>query len=163
MRFSHGHAKTHAGLSGGLASAWQARKPQTWGLVSGGREGSGQGLGRCAACPASGSPSRLLPFSWPADVGRGWAHAGRIVCKGWAAGDGRRVFSRSPSFQVVCFRVTRLVFPLPAYPKIYQVKSFQVAEIFRRVPPVCFCLYFVQEGERKNGGIYGLYIKGVKN
>jgi hypothetical protein len=43
--------ETHAVLSGGLASAWQARKPQTWGLVSGGMEGSGQGLGQVCGLP----------------------------------------------------------------------------------------------------------------
>ena len=51
-------------------------------------------------CPASGSPVRLLPFSRPAGVGRGRAHAGRIVCKGWGGRGWPPCVSPLPSFQV---------------------------------------------------------------
>lgn len=124
--------KRRPGFQAGLQVLGRQGSPKLGGWCRATGKEAGRVWGRCAACPASGSPARLLLFSRPAGVGRGRAHAGRIVCKGWAAGDGRRVFSRPPSFQVVCFRVTRLVFPLPAYPKIYQVKSFQVA---RNFPP----------------------------
>ena len=157
MRFSHGHAKTHAGLSGGLASAWQARKPQTWGLVSGGREGSGQGLGRCAACPASGSPARLLSFGRPAGVGRGRAHAGQIVCKGWV-GRGWPPGVPTPKFSGGLLPCAKVGFPITCLPENLSGEKFSGSPKFSAVCRLCVSAYILCKRVKEKMGVYMAYI-----
>lgn len=102
VRISHGRAKTHAeGLPLPACNGLMCREaPKLGGWCRAAGKEAGRVWGRCAACPASGSPVRLLPFSRPAGVGRGRAHAGRIVCKGWGGRGWPPCVFPLPSFQV---------------------------------------------------------------
>lgn len=124
--------ETHAGLSGELASAWQARKPQSWGLVSDSREGSGQGLGQVCGLPCFRWFGAATPVQSACKCRQGQGPCRADSLQGMGRQRMAAVCFSSPKFSGSLLLYARLVFPLPAYPKIYQVKSFQVA---RNFPP----------------------------
>ena len=118
---------------------------------------AGRVWGRCAACPASGGSARLLPFSRPASVGRGRAHAGQIVCKGWV-GRGWPPGVPTPKFSGGLLPCAKVGFPIACLPENLSGEKFSGSPKFSAVCHPCVSAYILCKRVKEKMGVYMAYI-----
>ena len=132
MRFSHGHAGNARRAFRRACKCLAGKEAPNLGAGVGRQGRKRAGFGQVCGLPCFRWFGAATPVQSACKCRQGQGPCRADSLQGMGRQRMAAVCFSSPKFSGSLLLYARLVFPLPAYPKIYQVKSFQVA---RNFPP----------------------------